>query len=496
MDSDAQPPGNAVPTAVIPPRQVSWRPRTVAVLVVSDAAMLLTGTLAAAWVRFGDVRAHVALEDATVRLNYAELAVLSAAIWLVFLAAEGLYDLDRLFWGAGEFTRVVRGLTTGVVASILVTYALGTLGVSRVWTLNAWVLCIVLVISGRLVVRGLMEHMRRAGRLSQRTLVVGSNAEASDIIRILATHPGSGLVPVGCVASSQAERLDLDYCSGRVPVLGDARELRHLVTENDIEVIVIASSAFRHEVLGRMIAELRGMPVTIHVSSGLFEVLTSRVSVREVGGIPLIAVRTVSLSRGRLAAKRAFDIAVAGLMAILGLPAWLVVMLAVATTSRGPVLYSQERVGRGGHTFGMLKFRSMIAEADERKDDLANDNEASGPLFKMREDPRVTPVGRFLRKYSIDEIPQLINVLKGEMSLVGPRPPLPDEVVHYNEHHWRRMEVLPGMTGLWQVSGRSNLGFEDMVRLDLFYIENWSVTLDIGILVRTVPTVLSAHGAY
>jgi lipopolysaccharide/colanic/teichoic acid biosynthesis glycosyltransferase len=189
---------------------------------------------------------------------------------------------------------------------------------------------------------------------------------------------------------------------------------------------------------------------------------------------------------------------VGGLIVLVGMPLWVAFALAIKFTSRGPMLYRQRRVGRDGVPFDMFKFRSMYADADERLEDLraSGANEATGPLFKMRDDPRVTPVGRWMRKFSIDEFPQLLNVLRGEMSLVGPRPPLPCETVSYTDHHWRRMEVLPGMTGLWQVSGRSRLTFDEMIRLDLFYIENWSVGFDLGLLVRTIPAVLFARGAY
>lgn len=477
-------------------RRLAWRAWVVAALVVSDAFAMLVGTSMASLVRFGRLTAQVGFENSTIEVTFLQASVLVGAIWLAFLAMERLYDLERLFWGAGEFTRVVRALSMGVVAVVLLTYLLKTPGLSRLWIVTAWAACVATVMAGRLVVRIVLNRLRRRGGLAERTLVVGSNAEAADIIRILLAHPESGLLPVGCMASSQAERLDLDYCSDKLPVLGYARELKDAIIPNDIDAVVIASSAFEHDILARIIAELRGLEVTIHLSSGLFEVLTSRVFVREVGGVPLIGVKGVSLATRKVLTKRVFDILVAGGLVLFGLPVWLAIMAAIKSSSRGPVFYSQTRVGRDGHEFGMLKFRSMVADADARRAELAEENEASGPIFKMRDDPRVTPVGKWLRKYSIDEFPQLINVLRGEMSLAGPRPPLPREVLEYSAYHWRRLEVVPGMTGLWQVSGRSELTFEDMVRLDLFYIENWSLGLDMSILLRTVPTVLGAKGAY
>jgi len=195
-------------------------------------------------------------------------------------------------------------------------------------------------------------------------------------------------------------------------------------------------------------------------------------------------------------AKRAFDLVVSTLIVVIGLPVWLIIASAVKLSSDGPILHSQERVGLHGAKFGMYKFRSMYVDADARLAEVMSGNEASGPLFKMKEDPRVTRTGKWLRKFSLDEFPQILNVIKGDMSLVGPRPPLPREVSGYNLHDWRRLEVVPGMTGLWQVSGRSSLTFDEMVRLDLFYIENWSMGLDITIIFRTIPAVLFARGAY
>jgi exopolysaccharide biosynthesis polyprenyl glycosylphosphotransferase len=288
----------------------------------------------------------------------------------------------------------------------------------------------------------------------------------------------------------------LDYVVGDVPVLAAARDLTSVLETVRVDVIMIASSAFDHDVVARMIAELRTVDADVHISSGLFEVLTSRVIVTEVAGVPLVTIKGISLTAGNILAKRAFDLAVACVGLILGLPIWLLIAAAVKLTSDGPVLYTQQRVGLHGGKFGMYKFRSMFVDADKRLSEVMAGNEASGPLFKMRDDPRVTSVGRWLRKYSLDEIPQLINVIKGEMSLVGPRPPLPREVSSYSVHDWRRMEATPGMTGLWQVSGRSALTFEEMIRLDLFYIENWSLSLDITLLFRTIPAVLFARGAF
>ena len=412
------------------------------------------------------------------------------------LAISGLYDADSVTWGLSVTGRVARTLSLGVVALILLTYIAKVPGLSRAWTLVFWICGIVLVLVSRGLVALFVSWRRHNGHDLQPTLVVGSNSEAADIIRVLRGDPSGGLIPVACLTSSQAERLELDWVSDGIPVLGHARELVEIVARTNIGAVIIVSTAFDHDVLARMIAELRESKLDVHISSGLFEVLTSRVLVTEVSGVPLITVRGISLSKANLLTKRTFDLVVSLLVLLVGLPVWALIALAIKITNPGPILYSQTRVGRDGTPFEMFKFRSMYLDAETRLADVLSANEASGPLFKVKNDPRVTPVGRWLRKFSIDEVPQILNVLRGEMSLVGPRPPLPREVVEYSSHHWRRLEVVPGMTGLWQVSGRSSLTFEEMVRLDLFYIENWSVGLDMTLIFRTIPAVLFARGAY
>jgi exopolysaccharide biosynthesis polyprenyl glycosylphosphotransferase len=468
----------------------------VGMLVATDAVALLLATFLASYIRFHNLDALAGLENITADVSYYEISAVVSLIWLGFLWSERLYDLEQLTFGAGEFARVLRALAMGVVGFILATFALKTPGLSRGWTILAFGFAVLLVSGGRFLVRQFLAWKRSRGRLLRRTVVVGSNEEAASILRMLLLNPSQGLRPIGCLASSRQDVLTLDYCSELVPGLGAARDLVQVIREHRVDTVIIASSAFDHDVLARMIAELRGVDVSIHVSSGLFEVLTSRVLVREIAGVPLVTVRAVSLSAGNLVTKRIFDIVVASAVLLVGLPLWIFVAAAIYADCPGPIFYRQRRIGQNGAEFDMLKFRSMCVDADERLRALQAVNEASGPLFKMKDDPRVTRIGKWMRKFSIDEFPQLLNVLNGDMSLVGPRPPLPVETDMYSEQDWRRMEVPPGMTGLWQVSGRSSLTFEEMVRLDLFYIENWSVGFDLSLLMRTLPAVLFARGAY
>jgi exopolysaccharide biosynthesis polyprenyl glycosylphosphotransferase len=222
----------------------------------------------------------------------------------------------------------------------------------------------------------------------------------------------------------------------------------------------------------------------------------SRMSITEMGGIPLIGVKQVRISPFIRLLKRVIDVAFSAFVLVLAAPLMSLIALAIKMDSPGSVLFPQSRVGKGGRTFTLYKFRSMTVGAEDQKDLLRDLNEADGPIFKIKEDPRITRVGRWLRRFSLDELPQFYNVLRGDMSIVGPRPPLPEEVAQYQPWQMRRLETAPGITGLWQVSGRSELPFDEMALLDIYYVEQWNPALDLKILLRTIPTMLFGDGAY
>jgi exopolysaccharide biosynthesis polyprenyl glycosylphosphotransferase len=470
---------------------------TIAVLVAADLLAIVLSELAATAVS-GFPPAH-ALRSAIFSLpSVAWPLVLFGglgALMLASLAIEHLYDPDELDWGSGQLKRTVQAVSMGVVAFILISFAFGLGTPSREWTLASWAFAAILVAAGRLVTRDILGRFNRGGFMIRPTLIVGSNQEAADVTRSLA-RSDTGLRPVGYVSSALKDQLSLDFVEPMVPRSGSPREIVEVIARDSIDTVVIVASAFDYEVLDRIIADLRGTRVSIRMATGLSNVLSSRVAAGQASGIPLITVKPVSLTRTQLLTKRAFDLTAASLGVLAMAPLWLPLVAIIKLTSKGPVFYKQERVGMGGAPFQMLKFRSMVADADSQLRALRDANEADGPLFKIKDDPRVTPVGRFMRRFSLDELPQLINVVQGDMGLVGPRPALPEEVAHYRPRAARRLEVVPGITGLWQVSGRSDIGFDDMIDLDLFYIENWSVTLDLSMLARTIPAVLSARGAY
>jgi exopolysaccharide biosynthesis polyprenyl glycosylphosphotransferase len=459
-------------------------------LVFTDTVLLTAATILATLVRFGSIWA--ASVTRYPGIGSIQLSATAVILWVICLRWQHLYHVNRLELGSGEFKRLVVGLSAGTACLVFVTYVLNIPGMSRGWALLTWVFALVLVGSVRLARRLFVRIMRSRDRLLRPTLIVGANEEATEIVRILRKNQSSGLVPIGYVTSSAVSTSNME----QIPYLGTAAGLRNLVRSLGVDTVLFASSAFDYDDLAEMVDTLRNDDVQVQISSRLLDVLTSRVAMYEVNGLPIIGIENRGATRIKAGTKRALDLVLSSLLILLSAPFWLFIALAIKVTSRGPVLYRQQRVGENGRLFTMLKFRSMVVDAHGRRDEFAEDNESSGPLFKIREDPRVTPVGRVLRRCSLDELPQLINVFMGEMSLVGPRPALPLEVAQYEDHHARRLEALPGMTGLWQVSGRSDLTFEEMVRLDLFYIENWSLTLDLSLLARTVPAVVSARGSY
>jgi exopolysaccharide biosynthesis polyprenyl glycosylphosphotransferase len=263
-----------------------------------------------------------------------------------------------------------------------------------------------------------------------------------------------------------------------------------------IQRVIICLPWQTHRTIQRLLRECEQMKVEAFVVPDLFQLTKNQMKVEELNGIPLISTRDISIQGWNLILKRTFDLVVGAVMVLLALPLMGVIALAVRLDTPGPILYRQVRVGKHGKEFACFKFRSMVSNADDLRSQVAELNESTGPLFKIRNDPRLTRVGRFIRRYSLDELPQFFNVLRGEMSLIGPRPNLPKEVAQYQEWMKKRLSVSPGLTGLWQVSGRSNLTFDEMVLLDIYYVENWGLGLDISILLRSVPAVLRATGAY
>jgi exopolysaccharide biosynthesis polyprenyl glycosylphosphotransferase len=314
------------------------------------------------------------------------------------------------------------------------------------------------------------------------------------VIRTLLARPDLGYRAIGYLDEATGEN---NSGLGRIPHLGGWRDLEAILkAEVDLHTVFVALPGELHRPIMELVRLCQVYGVQARVVPDLFELSLSRVESNNMGGLPTLSLREVRMSRADQIAKRALDLALVVGAAPFALVVGAVIAVAIRLDSPGPILYVQERVGQDGKRFPMVKFRSMILEADELKESLLTMNEASGPIFKIKDDPRLTRVGRLIRRLSLDELPQLYNILVGQMSWVGPRPPLPEEVAQYLPWHLQRLEVKGGLTGLWQVSGRSDLTFDEQCLLDIYYIENWSLALDLRILLQTIPYTLFSRGAY
>jgi exopolysaccharide biosynthesis polyprenyl glycosylphosphotransferase len=411
--------------------------------------------------------------------------------WLVVLWGHGAYDRRYLGLGTDEFKRVFRAAVTVTALVSFVVFST-RFSPSRFSIGLALLSGLVYVVTGRWLARRILVLVRGRGRAIHRVLLVGTFVEATDVYAAVTRVPGAGLVPVGI-------HLTKGYAAGRgslspVPVFM-GHDVMSLVRELGADTIAICGSAGAEPGELRRLAWQLETGIDLVVAPQLTDIAGPRVHIRPVEGLPLLHVEEPNLSGVAWLVKNLMDRLLAALLLLLFAPLLAVISVLIPLSDRGPVLFTQKRVGREGKTFKVIKFRTMYTDAADRLALLVDQNESDGLLFKIRNDPRITPVGRLLRKTSLDELPQLLNVLKGEMSLVGPRP-LPADDGDFLGDVRRRMLVRPGMTGLWQVSGRSDLSWDDAVRLDLYYVDNWSLAFDLLILWRTVWVVVGSKGAF
>jgi exopolysaccharide biosynthesis polyprenyl glycosylphosphotransferase len=401
-----------------------------------------------------------------------------------------LYHTYR-YTSVEEFRRIILSVTSAVMAIVVLSFW-SPIPSSRLWIGYSWCFGLLFTSAARRRWHHSIRHRWISGELTFDTLIVGVNREAQNLAELLQTHK-VGYRPLGFVATASSQGAAAD----ELPVLGSIEGLRQLISQTQASCVFVASSAVNAEDVKQVLKARRLDGVEIRVTANFPGTLAAtRLIPQSVAGLLALSVSAVRLTRAQSIAKRSFDLAASAVGLLLIAPVLALIAFAIRLDSDGPVLFRQERMGLHRQRFQLLKFRTMVMGAEYMLADLNGRNEADGPLFKMRDDPRVTRVGRFLRRYSLDELPQLWNVLKGEMSLVGPRPPLPREVDAYEDWQLDRLEARPGITGLWQVSGRSELPFDEYVRLDLFYIENWSLSYDLFILAKTIPMLLAARGAY
>lgn len=478
------------PTTVAAP---VWVRRYRMILTLTDIGIIVTSILTAFVARFfwGET-----LESfSAIAVNYWMTTLLTIVTWIIMLAVHHTRDARVVGVGVAEYRGVVNAsvLTFGLLAILFIVLKFD---VARGFFVTALPVGLLGLLLGRWLWRRWLQAQRKSGNYLARALVVGSMADVQYVIGQIDRHKVSAFHVIGAAIDDDGVRT-VSVNSREVAIVSNLDSVADAAAGLDVDTVIVAGQPEGGSTFIRDLGwDLEGSAAELVVASRLTNVAGPRIHFRPVEGLPLMHVELPQYSGGKHVMKRALDVLAAGGALLVLAPLFLVIGLLVRNDGPGPVLFRQERVGRGGHTFHMLKFRSMVETAEDDLAGLLDKNEGAGVLFKMKNDPRVTPIGRVLRKYSLDELPQLWNILVGEMSLVGPRPPLQSEVASYEDRVHRRLYIKPGLTGMWQVNGRSNLAWDESVRLDLYYVENWSLTGDLVIMWRTLKVLRNASGAY
>ena len=472
----------------VPP---TWWP---ALLRISDLVLIAVAFVLAYWLRYR-VQWFLAVDPS----NQADLVTYMpfglALVFLLFCSFHfsRVYRFRRDRIWLEEVYTIASATTIGVVVLIILNLTFGQLSFSRLIFLYTAALVTLLLGISRGIIYAARSYLRNQRIGLERVVLVGVGDVGMMVLRTIAARPSLGYELVGFLDDNPAKnRTDI----GRFQALGPLDNFADILQAHDIDTAIICLPWQSHRIVAHLLHVCEQTGIKAQIVPDFFQMTKNQMKVEQLNGIPLITTRDVSIAGWNLFVKRALDVTLATVTLVVALPLGALIALCIRLESPGPILYAQTRIGRNGQPFKIYKFRSMIVDADTQLDQMAELNEASGPLFKMRDDPRRTATGRILRRFSLDELPNLINVFRSEMSLVGPRPNVPAEVAQYKDWHRKRLSVSPGMTGLWQVSGRSDLTFDEMVLLDIYYAENWSPTLDMNILLRTIPKVLAAEGAY
>ncbi|MCU1524560.1 MAG: polyprenyl glycosylphosphotransferase [Microbacteriaceae bacterium] len=477
----------------LPESGLAWARAYCAKLRVTDTAIITLAVVITFFARFGFAD-PVSLGTPS-GARYAYISLLVVLSWSISLAAFRTRDLRVVGVGASEYKRVVNASTT-VFGLVAIVFLVAQVDTARWFFMVAAPLGLLGLLASRWTWRRWLIAQRKFGHYLSRVVVVGRREDVENVVRQIDKNSGAAYTVVGAVLEEEDSESDSGTLRN-LRVMRDLDRVAEYATTLGADGVVVAGqpsngSDFIHDLAW----ELEGKTVELILATSLANVAGPRIHFRPVDGLPLLHVEIPQFEGGKHVLKRGFDVIVSGIALVVLSPLFLVLATLIRADSDGRAFFSQERVGRNGETFRILKFRSMVTNAPELLADLMEQNEGSGVLFKIKHDPRVTRLGRILRKYSLDELPQLWNVFTGDMSLVGPRPPLPNEVLDYEDHVRRRLYIKPGLTGMWQINGRSALSWEDSVRLDLYYVENWSVVGDLMILWRTVRVVINPVGAY
>ncbi|CAN5697938.1 sugar transferase [soil metagenome] len=461
--------------------------RKIAIRMLADGMAVSAALFAASIIRFEILGASPAS-----KVDYALLTALATPVWVILFWLYGLYEPRQVLSPVNEFKQVFHGAVAGTTL-IFIADSLLELKLARGWIILSMLCGFVLVGSERLAIRKSLHYLRRRGSDVSRVIVVGANHEARTVAQTLERETWLGYQILGYL--DDVAPAGQEVAGGRT-VLGRTTELKELVEEHDASLILVAATTLDTARLNRLFWDLQDVDVDVQITSGTIDLLATRMVVQSVAGVPLIYVRRSGMDRIQRTVKRTMDVLGSALGLVLLAPAFGLIAACIKLDSPGSAFFTQLRIGKDGKPFRVWKFRTMDEDAEDRLAQLEHLSEGPGLLFKLKEDPRITRVGMILRRYSLDELPQLANVLRGDMSLVGPRPALPSEVEQYDDWVRNRLNVRPGITGLWQVSGRVETSFSDYVRYDLFYIRNWSLSLDLWVLWRTLRAVMTTEGAH
>ncbi|MCK9919826.1 sugar transferase [Microbacteriaceae bacterium K1510] len=486
------------PATGVAPFERSWRSAYQRRLWISDSIVLVWVVFGTqiAWFGLGNEQLAISQDDRFSAVSYWLFSFGLILLWLGALSWSDSRSYRVIGAGPTEYLRVADA-SLRLFGAIAIVAFIAKVDVARGFLLISLPLGVLVLIATRWLWRQWLIAMRQGGTYSARVLLVGSPASVAQIARELGRNVSAGYLVVGaCTPSGKVG----DTVPGTdIPMMGSVNAIERAMQLTNADTVAVTSTdELPPDKVKQISWSLEAGRQHLVLAPSIVDIAGPRLHTRPVAGLPLIHVETPRFSLGQKFIKRTFDVVVAAILVVLMSPVLITVAIAVSWTSIGPLLYKQERIGQHGNPFRMLKFRSMRVGADkELKALLESQGTSETPLFKIKDDPRITPVGKFIRKYSLDELPQLFNVLGGTMSLVGPRPQIAAEVALYTDAARRRLLARPGLTGLWQVSGRSSLDWEDAVRLDLYYVENWSLVGDLAILMKTAKAVIapgsSAH---
>jgi len=449
---------------------------------LADLGCAVVGVFVAVQLRFGE---HVTG-------TYVALSLALPGLWLAAVGLAGGYDVRFIGTGSDEFRKILNAGVSLTAAVAIFSY-LVNISLSRAYVLIALPTVTLLDLGARFAMRKRLHKLRGTGRCMLSVVAVGHESAVADLVKELGRDRYHGMTVVGACVAHPAE---VDEVAG-VPVYGDLDDVTAAVRSFGADTVAVLACPEMDGIRLRSLAwELEKTGTDLCLSPALLDVAGPRTTIRPTAGLTLLHVDHPQLSGWRVALKDLFDRCVAAAALLLLLPLMILLGATIWLHDRGPALFTQTRVGKEGRVFRIYKFRTMVVDAERRRAELLPSNDHDGILFKIRQDPRITAVGAHLRRWSVDELPQLLNVLRGDMSLVGPRPALPAEAAEYADHVLRRLVVKPGLTGLWQVSGRADLSWEESVRLDLRYVENWSFALDLQIMWKTIWAIVRRSGAY